>query len=110
MSALVFRSSTPSQVRSVLSNFAAAPTPHRGWLYPASEHAFAAANTRRSGHCRDPRRRRPAQAKRIGRAAPLVKGWEAGGKRAAPARCCPLRGCQLRRTGIDVRVDSELTP
>jgi predicted NAD-dependent protein-ADP-ribosyltransferase YbiA (DUF1768 family) len=40
-----------------LSNFAAAPTPHRGWLYPASEHAFAAAKTR-DADCRDPRHRR----------------------------------------------------
>ncbi|MGA9614156.1 MAG: hypothetical protein WBS15_22010 [Mycobacterium sp.] len=52
-----------------LSNFAAAPTPHRGWLYPASEHAFAAAIAAIRGTDD------PAQAKRIGRAAPLVKGW-----------------------------------
>ena len=67
-----------------LSNFAAAPTPHRGWLYPASEHAFAAAKTRDAAAIAAIRGTDdPAQAKRIGRAAPLVKGWEAGGKFAA---------------------------
>jgi ribA/ribD-fused uncharacterized protein len=67
-----------------LSNFAAAPTPHRGWLYPTSEHAFAAAKTRDPvavaaiRHTDD-----PARAKVIGRAAPLVDGWEGGGKFSA---------------------------
>lgn len=64
-----------------LSNFAAAPTPHRGWLYPTSEHAFAAAKTCDLGvvaAIRDVED--PARAKVIGRAAPLVDGWESGGK------------------------------
>ncbi len=67
-----------------LSNFAAAPTPHRGWLYPTSEHAFAAAKTTDAAAIAAIRETRdPARAKRIGRAAPLVEGWEAGGKFAA---------------------------
>ena len=67
-----------------LSNFAAAPTPHRGWLYPTSEHAFAAAKTRDAAAVAAIRDTDdPAEAKRIGRAAPLVEGWAAGGKFAA---------------------------
>jgi ribA/ribD-fused uncharacterized protein len=64
-----------------LSNFAAAPTPHRGWLYPTSEHAFAAAKTRDKAAIAAIRDTDdPARAKQIGRAAPLVDGWESGGK------------------------------
>jgi ribA/ribD-fused uncharacterized protein len=64
-----------------LSNFAAAPTPHRGWMYPTSEHAFAAAKTRDPAAIAAIRDTDdPAQAKQIGRAAPLVEGWNAGGK------------------------------
>jgi ribA/ribD-fused uncharacterized protein len=67
-----------------LSNFAAAPTPHRSWLYPTSEHAFAAAKTRDSGTVAAIRDTDdPARAKVIGRAAPLVDGWESGGKFSA---------------------------
>ncbi|BCO35670.1 NADAR family protein [Mycobacterium heckeshornense] len=67
-----------------LSNFAPAPTPHRGWLYPTSEHAFAAAKTRDPAAVAAIRNTDdPARAKQIGRAAPLVEGWEAGGKFAA---------------------------
>jgi len=62
-----------------LSNFAAAPTPHRGWLYPASEHAFAAAKTRDAAAIAAIRGTDdPAQAKRIGRAAPLGEGLGSG--------------------------------
>lgn len=62
-----------------LSNFAPAPTPHRGWLYPTSEHAFAASKTRDAtaiAAIRD--NDDPARAKQIGRAAPLVDGWDCG--------------------------------
>ncbi|HYB35961.1 MAG TPA: NADAR family protein [Mycobacterium sp.] len=64
-----------------LSNFAPAPTPHRGWLYPTSEHAFAASKTRDEAAIAAIRETNdPARAKQIGRAAPLVDGWESGGK------------------------------
>lgn len=60
-----------------LSNFAAAPTPHRGWLYPTSEHAFAAAKTRDEAAIAAIRSTDdPARAKEIGRAAPYVEHWE----------------------------------
>lgn len=60
-----------------LSNFAPAPTPHRGWLYPTSEHAFAAAKTRDTAAIAAVRDTDdPARAKQIGRAAPLVAGWD----------------------------------
>lgn len=60
-----------------LSNFAPAPTPHRGWLYPTSEHAFAAAKTRDAAAIAAIRAADdPARAKAIGRAAPYVDGWE----------------------------------
>jgi ribA/ribD-fused uncharacterized protein len=62
-----------------LSNFAVAPTPHRGWMYPTSEHAFAAAKTRDEAAIAAIRDTDdPARAKQIGRAAPLVHGWESG--------------------------------
>jgi ribA/ribD-fused uncharacterized protein len=64
-----------------LSNFAPAPTPHRGWLYPTSEQAGAAAKTRDPAAVAAIRGTDdPARAKQIGRAAPLVEGWETGGK------------------------------
>jgi ribA/ribD-fused uncharacterized protein len=60
-----------------LSNFAAAPTPHRGWLYPTSEHAFAAAKTRdETAIAAIQDTDDPARAKQIGRAATYVDGWE----------------------------------
>jgi ribA/ribD-fused uncharacterized protein len=60
-----------------LSNFAPAPTPHRGWLYQTSEHAFAAAKTRDAAAVAAIRDTDdPARAKAIGRAAPYVDGWE----------------------------------
>ncbi|CAM4228953.1 Swarming motility protein YbiA [Mycobacterium basiliense] len=60
-----------------LSNFYPAITPHRGRMFPSSEHAYMAAKT-------DDRAvidailaaSDPAEAQRIGRAAPLVDGWE----------------------------------
>jgi ribA/ribD-fused uncharacterized protein len=61
-----------------LSNFAAAPTPHRGWLFPTSEHAFAAAKTDDPAvitAIRDAPD--PARAKEIGRSVRLVDNWEA---------------------------------
>jgi len=61
-----------------LSNFADAPTPHRGRLFPTSEHAYAAAKTD------DPVAQQvilaspsPAEAKRIGQSVPLTENWEA---------------------------------
>ncbi len=61
-----------------LSNFAAAPTPHRGRVFPTSEHAFAAAKTDDAVAiaeiCDAPD---PALAKEIGRSAPLIEDWAA---------------------------------
>ena len=61
-----------------LSNFADAPTPHRGRLFPTSDHAYVAAKTD------DPvaqqvilSTRTPAEAKRIGQSVPLTENWEA---------------------------------
>lgn len=60
-----------------LSNFAPAPTPYGGWLYPTSEHAYASAKTRDAAAIAAIRDTDdPAQAKVFGRAAPLVDGWE----------------------------------
>lgn len=60
-----------------LSNFFPAVTPHRGRLFPTSEHAFVAAKTN------DPAAveaicaaQDPAEAKQIGQSVPLVNGWE----------------------------------
>jgi ribA/ribD-fused uncharacterized protein len=60
-----------------LSNFWPAPTPHRGRLFPTSEHAFAAAKTN-DAHAvvaimATPN---PAEAKEIGRTASLVGDWD----------------------------------
>ncbi|WP_137872019.1 NADAR family protein [Rhodococcus sp. Q] len=60
-----------------LSNFFPAPTPYGGRVFPTSEHAFAAAKTTdvdaivRIAGVRD-----PAEAKAIGRAAPLRPDWD----------------------------------
>ncbi|MHD0306252.1 NADAR family protein [Rhodococcus erythropolis] len=61
-----------------MSNLYPAPTLHRGQLFPSSEHAYAAAKSS------DPTVIRailatddPAEAKKIGRSATLVEGWEA---------------------------------
>ncbi|MDC8973994.1 NADAR family protein [Mycobacterium marinum] len=60
-----------------LSNFYPAITPHRGRVFPSSEHAYMAAKTNDSDAiaailaAAD-----PAEAQRIGRAAPLIDGWE----------------------------------
>ena len=59
-----------------LSNFSPAVTPHRGHLFPSSEHAYMAARTD------DPAAidailatSDPAEAQRIGRAARLIDDW-----------------------------------
>jgi ribA/ribD-fused uncharacterized protein len=61
-----------------LSNFAEAPTPYRGRLFPTSEHAYAAAKTD------DPVAQRaildsptPDEAKRIGQSVLLTENWNA---------------------------------
>ncbi|YCN58951.1 NADAR family protein [Rhodococcus erythropolis] len=61
-----------------MSNLYPAPTLHSGQLFPSSEHAYAAAKSS------DPTVIRailatddPAEAKKIGRTATLVEGWEA---------------------------------
>ena len=59
-----------------LSNFYPAPTPYRGSVFPTSEHAFVAAKTRDSDVIRAVLATAdPAEAKRIGLAAPLIAGW-----------------------------------
>lgn len=60
-----------------LSNFYPAITPHRGHLFPSSEHAYMAAKTDDAGAIETILAAAdPAEAQRIGRAAPLVDGWE----------------------------------
>lgn len=60
-----------------LSNLWPAPTPYRGRIFPTSEHAYAAAKTddpdviKRIAATDD-----AAEAKAIGRAAPLVAEWD----------------------------------
>ncbi|ORB84668.1 hypothetical protein B1987_13655 [Mycobacterium kansasii] len=60
-----------------LSNFYPATTPHRGRMFPSSEHAYMATKTNDSDAiaailaAAD-----PAEAQRIGRSALLVDGWE----------------------------------
>lgn len=60
-----------------MSNFYPAPTPYSGHVFPTSEHAYMAARTRDDGAiaailATDD----PAEAQHIGRAAPLVQGWD----------------------------------
>ncbi len=60
-----------------LSNFSPAPTPHRGHLFPTSEHAYMAARTTdRDAIAAILATGEPADAQRVGRAAPLVDDWE----------------------------------
>lgn len=60
-----------------MSNLWPAPTPYRGRVFPSSEHAYAAAKTEdhdvisRIAETND-----AAEAKEIGRAAPLVADWD----------------------------------
>lgn len=60
-----------------LSNFWPAPTPHRGRLFPTSEHAFAAAKTNDANAVdailATPN---PAEAKQVGRTVRLVDDWD----------------------------------
>ncbi|GJO37380.1 hypothetical protein NJB1604_02060 [Mycobacterium marinum] len=60
-----------------LSNFYPATTPYRGHLFPSSEHAYMAAKTGDAGAIEEILASADsAEAQRIGRAAPLVDGWE----------------------------------
>lgn len=60
-----------------LSNLWPAPTPYRDRVFPTSEHAYAAAKTDDADAiARILATADPAEAKKIGRAAPLIDDWE----------------------------------